>query len=119
MLLSVCTIVQNRIRRRQLAMFTLLLFSIVAIELPNVAVGQQRPDRFVRVMQHVTKSLPDAKGWIVGDGPLRAATEKLVQELGLQESVRFWGYQADVAPFLAAADALLVSSDSDGIPTAV
>lgn len=38
---------------------------------------------------------------VVGDGPQRAALESLSRRLGLQDHVRFYGYQAEVRPLLA------------------
>lgn len=54
--------------------------------------------------------------WIVGNGPLRPRLECLVQELGLGASVTFFGEQADVAPFFAAADLFVMSSVTEGVP---
>jgi glycosyltransferase involved in cell wall biosynthesis len=80
---------------------------------------QKRPDRFVRVLAEVRQTNPDAEGWIIGDGPLRAEVEALAAELGLSDHVRFCGSVPDVSVFFAAADVLAVTSDSDGIPAVV
>jgi glycosyltransferase involved in cell wall biosynthesis len=52
---------------------------------------------------------------IVGDGEMRPALERLAAELQLGSAVRFHGYRDDVRPFLAAADAFVLSSVSEGI----
>ena len=52
---------------------------------------------------------------IVGDGEMRPALERLAAELQLGRAVRFHGYHDDVRPFLAAADAFVLSSVSEGI----
>ena len=44
-------------------------------------------DAWPRVM----KNIPEAKLWIAGDGDLRPELERMVQSLGLGESVLFWG----------------------------
>ncbi len=80
---------------------------------------QKRPDRFLRVMQAVHRQMPLVEAWLVGDGPLRPALERQARQLGLERATRFWGYQARVGPYLAAADLLLITSDSDGIPAVV
>ncbi len=53
---------------------------------------------------------------IVGDGPERAATEALCAELSLDSQVRFLGLRTDVPRLIQAADALLLTSVSEGIP---
>jgi glycosyltransferase involved in cell wall biosynthesis len=80
---------------------------------------QKRPDRFVRVIHQVYQQFPSLEAWILGDGPWRERTQQQVQDLGLDHLVRFWGYQTKVGPYIAAADLMLVTSDSDGIPSAV
>lgn len=44
-----------------------------------------------RALVHVVKVIPDAKLLVVGDGPMRAAWEKVVEELGIRHCVRFCG----------------------------
>jgi glycosyltransferase involved in cell wall biosynthesis len=58
----------------------------------------------------------DLRLWIVGDGIERPALEKLSHELNISEQVTFWGQQMDVAPFLSASDAFIMSSKSEGLP---
>lgn len=48
--------------------------------------------------------------WLLGDGPERANLERLVQELGLQDRVRFPGWQTNAYAYLAAADAFSITS---------
>jgi glycosyltransferase involved in cell wall biosynthesis len=52
---------------------------------------------------------------IVGDGERRGELEQLSADLGLRDAVCFRGLQADVRPFLAGADAFILSSVSEGI----
>lgn len=47
---------------------------------------------------------------MVGDGPSRAAAEKLAEALGLAARVQFAGWQEDVEPFYARASLLAVPS---------
>jgi glycosyltransferase involved in cell wall biosynthesis len=61
-------------------------------------------------------SMPSLRLWMVGDGSERKVLESLVAELGISAQVRFWGEQLDVAPFLSAADAFIMSSMSEGVP---
>ncbi len=51
---------------------------------------------------------------VVGDGPLRAALEDLTRQLRLEDVVEFVGSTHDVGPFLAQADAFLLTSQDEG-----
>jgi glycosyltransferase involved in cell wall biosynthesis len=62
---------------------------------------------------------PEVQLWIVGDGPLRASLRKLTDDLGLNECVTFFGEQADVSPFLLAADLFVSSSVTEGLPVSL
>ena len=59
---------------------------------------------------------PDLQLWIVGGGSLRTKLEGLSQQLGLCDSVTFFGERADVSPFLLAADLFILSSITEGLP---
>jgi glycosyltransferase involved in cell wall biosynthesis len=68
----------------------------------------------------LTRALhPDMQLWIVGDGPLEASLRKLTDHLGLNECVTFFGEQADVSPFLLAADLFVSSSVTEGLPVSL
>ena len=86
-----------------------------------IAVGrlhhQKRFDRLLRAWERVT--CPGARLCIVGEGPDRAALEALVSDLGLANRVEMPGYSADVASWLAKADAFVLSSDFEGLPAVV
>jgi glycosyltransferase involved in cell wall biosynthesis len=56
---------------------------------------------------------------LVGDGPEREHIEQLIAELGLQHRVQMLGQRRDVPDLLAAADAFLLSSLSEGIPVTI
>lgn len=61
--------------------------------------------------------LPKDRGYtleFVGDGDLRPALERRVQNLGLQDAVAFLGFQPAPYPFMQRADLLVLSSDSEG-----
>ena len=87
----------------------------VVLFLGNIT-QQKRPDRFVRVFHDVQERVPDVRAWIVGDGMLRKKTEELVQQLGLTQKIRFFGYQKKVQPFITGSDLLYISSDTEGVP---
>ncbi|MBI5849892.1 MAG: glycosyltransferase family 4 protein [Planctomycetes bacterium] len=60
-----------------------------------------------------------ARVFVVGDGERAAEWRALAQDLGVAARVTFAGEQADVAPFLAAADAFVFPSRLEGLPNAL
>lgn len=64
-------------------------------------------------------SIPDMRLWIVGDGSLRARLECVALAIGIRDSVTFFGEQADVSPFLMAADLFVLSSVTEGVPVSL
>lgn len=57
---------------------------------------------------------------VVGDGPVREATERQAAQLGIADRVRFVGNQRDVAPWLRAFDLFcLPSYANEGVPQAI
>jgi glycosyltransferase involved in cell wall biosynthesis len=56
---------------------------------------------------------------VAGDGELRNELEALAQQLGVASQVQFLGERDDVAQILAASDAFVLSSHSEGIPLSV
>lgn len=77
---------------------------------------EKRPDRFLRVIAKAALENPRLEAWIVGDGPLRAESEALARALGIEPRCRFFGSRENVADYLVAADLLLLTSDTEGIP---
>jgi len=56
---------------------------------------------------------------IAGDGPERAALERLAAELCGRDQVRFIGHVASIDGLLASSDCLVLSSDYEGLPGVV
>jgi len=80
--------------------------------------------RFHPVKDHATavcafavarKQVPNAVLLLVGDGEKRGDVQALVHELQLGESVRFLGVRKDIPRLMAAADAFMLSSVSEGV----
>ena len=88
-----------------------------------VCVGRFSPEKrhqdLVDAWTLVRQRAPDAMLALVGDGPLRAEIEASVAQKGLAGAVRFCGFQADAAPYIAAADIVVVCSSTEGMPNAV
>jgi len=73
----------------------------------------------LRAFAVAKNKIPDLQLWMVGGGSLRAKLEAVARETGTSGSVTFFGEQADVAPFFAAADAFVLSSISEGVPVSL
>jgi glycosyltransferase involved in cell wall biosynthesis len=56
---------------------------------------------------------------LVGDGPTRAATERLVDELDIRDRVEFPGDRDDVAQLLCRADVFVLASKLDNLPISI
>lgn len=56
---------------------------------------------------------------IVGDGPQRDALQRLAQELGMAEQVRFTGFQNQPLRFIAAMDIFVLASAKEGLPRVI
>jgi glycosyltransferase involved in cell wall biosynthesis len=84
-------------------------------------VRQKRFDRFLKVFSHVhAQTGGNVEARIVGAGALADTLKAMVGELKLPTTaVRFEGNVADVRPFYAAADVLLLTSDHEGTPNVV
>jgi glycosyltransferase involved in cell wall biosynthesis len=74
----------------------------------------KRPDRLIEAMALVLDTRPDAVLAIAGEGELLEETRSRAEPLG--ESVRFLGWQRDIAGLYAAADCMVLTSDNEGMP---
>jgi glycosyltransferase involved in cell wall biosynthesis len=70
----------------------------------------------LRAMKRVVTKRPDARLFLVGEGPERQAIEAQVSALGLAGSVHLLGQRNDAPALVAAADVALLTSTSEGIP---
>lgn len=73
----------------------------------------------IRAMKRVTEKLEGATLTLVGEGELREPLEALVKKLGLEERIRFAGFQQEPWPLLAEADLYVSSSMWEGLPMAL
>lgn len=74
----------------------------------------QRPEKdhatFLRAGRLVLDRMPDARLLVVGDGPMRPASEQLARELGLGDRVVFAGMRSDIPEILSLVDVMVLSS---------
>ena len=80
---------------------------------------QKRPDRFVEVIRTVREKYPQVHGLMVGDGPLKNDTVRIIQQAELEFAFTFTGYQQDVRPFISMSNLLMLTSDTEGMPGVV
>ncbi|MCZ8022781.1 MAG: glycosyltransferase [Cyclobacteriaceae bacterium] len=69
--------------------------------------------------KELIKSVSKAKLLIVGEGVLKERLEKLIQQLGLQESVIMLGNRRDIPALLKASDYFIFPSYFEGLPGAL
>ena len=81
-------------------------------------VGALAPEKDVAAALHAVGAIPDVRLVIAGDGP-EAAALRAEAHSSAPDRVRFLGAIDDVVPVLAAADALVLPSRTEGIPAAV
>ena len=78
---------------------------------------QKAPEDFVRALAGLGRS--DVFGVWIGDGPLRAKTERLARKHGLSDRMLFTGERADVPVLLPGLDVFAMASRYEGLPCAI
>ncbi|HEX5095916.1 MAG TPA: glycosyltransferase family 4 protein, partial [Acidimicrobiia bacterium] len=79
-------------------------------------IAQKRPERALDVLRGVREDGIDAHLVVAGDGPLRQALVGACEREDLTPFVHVLGTVSDVGAVLGGLDALLLTSDSEGIP---
>ncbi|MDX6420731.1 MAG: hypothetical protein QOG28_5351 [Trebonia sp.] len=78
---------------------------------------QKAPEDFVHALAGLRRS--DVFGVWIGDGPLRAKTERIAKKLGLADRMLFTGERNDVAALLPGIDVFAMASRYEGLPCAI
>ena len=76
-------------------------------------------DVLIRAFRTVLRDLPSAGLTLVGAGDELEANRRLATELGLEDSVQFVGAVTNAAPYLRAADAVVLPSRREGLPVVI
>ncbi len=76
-------------------------------------------DRAIRMMADLVRTNPKAELHLIGDGPQRQELEQLAAQLGVANSIRWWGWQTDARPIYEMLDMLLLPSRTEGLPNVV
>lgn len=79
----------------------------------------KRFDLLVRAAAVVRREFPGLRVFIVGDGRERPSLERLITELGLEDTVKLLGRRSDVPDLLQAFDVAVCCSDHEGTSVAV
>jgi glycosyltransferase involved in cell wall biosynthesis len=78
---------------------------------------QKAPEDFVKALSGLHRK--DVFGVWIGDGPLRAKTERLAARRGLTGRMSFLGERSDVANLLPGLDVFAMASRYEGLPCAI
>src|SRR5260221_8700206 len=79
-------------------------------------IRQKRPERALDVLAEVHALGEDAHLVVAGEGPLRAQLERDAGDRGLATRVHFLGERRDIELVLGGIDALVLTSESEGVP---
>jgi glycosyltransferase involved in cell wall biosynthesis/O-antigen ligase len=82
-------------------------------------VAQKAPDVWVRAAAEIIQRRPDTYFIWIDVGPLKAETEALIKQLGLEKHFRMLGRRLDIPRLLALMDVFMLSSLFEGLPMAL
>lgn len=80
---------------------------------------QKGYDLLLAAFARLRADLPDARLWLVGEGPDREALEAQATDLGIRSAVDLVGFVDNPAPYVAAADLYVCSSRYEGFSNAL
>ena len=79
----------------------------------------KRIDLFLGVAERLSRSLPEARFVIAGQGSEENRIRDLIKQFHLEDRVFMLGHRDDIHEILRAMDLLLITSDREGIPMVV
>lgn len=77
---------------------------------------QKDPQRLMRLCARLKEKRPEIRVAIVGAGELEDETRQLCRELGLEENVRFLGFQSNPMKMLSDSKVMVLTSRWEGTP---
>lgn len=77
------------------------------------SMGRFVPRKGFDTILRALPKLPGAYFWAIGGGEQEENLRKLARELGVEERVRFAGWQADPRPYVSASDAFIMASSHE------
>lgn len=81
--------------------------------------GVKRHEVALRAFHELAAARTKAELLLAGEGPMMPDMKRLASELGIADKVHFLGHREDVPDLMTAADLLLLTSRSEGVPQAV
>jgi len=86
-------------------------------------VGRLQPVKnyglYLRAAKEILKTHDNLRFWVVGDGVEYEKLTKTAKELGIENSVKFWGYRTDIDAILARSDVFVQTSFTEGSPNTI
>ncbi|HOT84889.1 MAG TPA: glycosyltransferase family 4 protein [Methanofastidiosum sp.] len=79
----------------------------------------KRLDIFFKVISEVSKEIPGLKVAMIGDGEDIEKCISLVKDLFLNDNVEFLGFRKDITQLINKTKVLLLTSESEGMPSAI
>jgi len=79
-------------------------------------IGRLDEQKGLDLLLEATAGVEGVEVWLVGDGPVRAELQRLATKLGIDDRVKFWGYQAQIERYLYASDIFVLPSRYEGMP---
>lgn len=77
----------------------------------------KRLDLFIQIADYISSQRPNEyQFFIFGDGPERQNTENLVAKMNHRDSLFMLGHVANPIPYMKTMDAILLTSDHEGLP---
>jgi len=70
----------------------------------------------IKTMAELSNDWPNLQCLIIGDGSQRSSLVQQVQSMGIEDQVRFLGYQPEVSALLPALDVFVLPSLYEGLP---
>ncbi len=108
----------NAHRVTDLAQKDLNKYQIDAVFLGRLA-DVKDPKRLLSITELVVREIPDFKLGIVGDGPMRAELESIVENKNLKKNVVFYGFQKNPYGILSQSKVMIMCSKHEGLPMAL
>lgn len=74
---------------------------------------------FLRAAKEIVKSHNNVRFWIVGNGSEYEKLHDMIDDFGLRDFVRMWGYRSDVDVMMDRADVFVQTSFTEGSPNTI
>jgi glycosyltransferase involved in cell wall biosynthesis len=91
-------------------------YTIACVGRISIEKGQQELVQAMKKLRSDHPEEPLPRVWMIGDGPLRTSLQQSVQNENLADSIEFIGHVAQPAPWIAASDAVCITSHFEGFP---